>query len=66
MVASHQFYCLFCERLKEIKQSAVVFKTGFYRTRHPLGCCRECQERSSRRPEDSREIPLSDTVSPSK
>jgi hypothetical protein len=58
MGKTHCFYCLSCELMKEMAQSAAVFKTGFYRIEFPLGCCRDCYDRL-RQPEErgSREVP---------
>ncbi|XID92827.1 hypothetical protein ACF3MZ_30995 [Paenibacillaceae bacterium WGS1546] len=36
------FYCVKCERLKPIEQAEALFRTGYYRTQYPLGCCVHC------------------------
>jgi len=37
------YFCVKCERLKEIEQAVVLFRTGFYRVQYPLGCCARCK-----------------------
>lgn len=36
------FYCMSCREMKERQDGALVFRTGFYRVRYPLGLCASC------------------------
>ncbi|MCQ6558847.1 hypothetical protein [Paenibacillus mendelii] len=39
-----QFCCVGCGKLMDHEHAHVVFRTGFYRMVHPLGCCLTCNE----------------------
>ncbi len=35
-------YCLCCERMVPVSDTKYIFRTGYYRTSVPLGCCVTC------------------------
>lgn len=35
-------YCLCCESIVPASGTMVVFRTGYYRSTIPLGCCEHC------------------------
>ena len=37
-----QFCCVCCESLQSQKEAYAVFRTGFFRSIHPLGYCKTC------------------------
>lgn len=37
-----QFHCLGCEKLLPYDAASVLFRTGYFRVTHPLGCCKSC------------------------
>ncbi|OXM13729.1 hypothetical protein [Paenibacillus herberti] len=39
---SEHFHCLGCEKLLPENEASVLFRTGYYRVSHPLGCCQFC------------------------
>jgi len=41
------FYCVKCNRLEEAGQASIMFRTGYYRVIHPLGCCVACESAES-------------------
>jgi hypothetical protein len=41
------FYCVRCNRLEELEGGDVLFKTGYFRVVHPLGCCESCRAAAS-------------------
>jgi len=43
VTASDRFYCVRCNRLEELTNGDVLFKTGYFRVVHPLGCCESCR-----------------------
>ncbi|WP_164472799.1 hypothetical protein [Cohnella candidum] len=38
-----RFYCVKCGRLTGIEQAESLFKTGYFRIEHRLGCCKACE-----------------------
>ncbi|CAM4412057.1 hypothetical protein [Paenibacillus tarimensis] len=44
MHGSNQFYCVCCNSLEEMSEADVLFKTGYFRVIHPLGCCESCTQ----------------------
>ncbi|PZD95527.1 hypothetical protein DNH61_13435 [Paenibacillus sambharensis] len=44
MHGSNQFYCVCCNKLEEMGEADVLFKTGYFRVIHPLGCCESCTQ----------------------
>lgn len=47
MNTSSQFYCLDCSQLKNVDEAQLVFSSGFYRVRIPLGLCRSCHKQAA-------------------
>lgn len=41
---SEMYYCVICYQLEPIHQAHQLFRTGFFRVIHPLGCCMKCSE----------------------
>jgi hypothetical protein len=39
------FYCVKCNKLEELGQAETLFRTGYFRVIHPLGCCVSCGEK---------------------
>ncbi|MFD0714306.1 hypothetical protein [Paenibacillus sp. GCM10027626] len=39
-----RFCCVCCFQLLSFEQAHIVFRTGFYRIIHPLGCCGHCAQ----------------------
>jgi hypothetical protein len=39
-----RFCCIGCENLLAQEEAHTVFRTGFFRTIHPLGYCKNCYE----------------------
>lgn len=37
------FYCLVCNELMSVERADMLFRTGYYRTVYPLGCCAACK-----------------------
>ncbi|MFX3632184.1 MAG: hypothetical protein ACE3L7_08915 [Candidatus Pristimantibacillus sp.] len=37
-----QFYCVGCATMVTIEHAEVLFRTGFFRSIHPMGCCTTC------------------------
>ena len=42
MAMIEHFHCVSCEEQKHYKESDMLFRTGFFRSSLPLGCCRTC------------------------
>jgi hypothetical protein len=36
------FYCVGCNKPVQIEEAKWLFRTGFFRVVHPLGCCESC------------------------
>ncbi|WP_028563128.1 hypothetical protein [Paenibacillus pinihumi] len=73
MSNSELYYCVVCKKLEQINEAHQLFRTGFFRVVHPLGCCVACQEVLENRavmPGDSAaqdstdEIPILDDAKP--
>ncbi len=47
VTGSELFYCVRCNRLEELDGGDVLFKTGYFRVVHPLGCCESCRAAAS-------------------
>ncbi|EXX87542.1 hypothetical protein BG53_04005 [Paenibacillus darwinianus] len=47
MTGSGRFYCVRCNCLEESGEAEVLFKTGYFKVIHPLGCCVPAVEASS-------------------
>ena len=45
MEPSVLFYCMACNKLKPMEQATQLFRTGYYKVLHPLGCCVHCEHR---------------------
>lgn len=41
---SELYYCVVCYQLEPAHQAYQLFRTGFFRIVHPLGCCVQCRE----------------------
>lgn len=37
-----QFYCVGCTTMVTIQHAEILFRTGFFRSIHPMGCCATC------------------------
>lgn len=46
MAGTGRFYCVGCNRLEELAEAEVLFKTGYFKVVHPLGCCTSAIEAS--------------------
>ncbi|MBJ6360235.1 hypothetical protein ACFOQM_02750 [Paenibacillus sp. GCM10012307] len=44
MPNSELYYCVVCKKLEPVSQAHQLFRTGFFRVVHPLGCCVPCRE----------------------
>lgn len=44
MMGIGRFYCVGCNRLEELGEAEVLFKTGYFKVIHPLGCCASAME----------------------
>ncbi|MFS0723890.1 hypothetical protein [Paenibacillus sp. 1P07SE] len=42
MYRSDQYYCVGCGRMENLEEAQLLFRTGFFRIVHPLGCCVRC------------------------
>ncbi|EFM11906.1 hypothetical protein PaecuDRAFT_1514 [Paenibacillus curdlanolyticus YK9] len=42
-----RFYCVCCGQLLEKKEADVLFRTGYFRVVHQLGCCLACELKQS-------------------
>ncbi|WP_127569604.1 hypothetical protein [Paenibacillus xylaniclasticus] len=42
-----RFYCVSCGQLMEMKHAELLFRTGYFRVVHPLGCCLACEQKQS-------------------
>ncbi|MFB9330995.1 hypothetical protein ACFFSY_34075 [Paenibacillus aurantiacus] len=42
-----RFCCVSCGEMIQHEQAHLVFRTGFFRTIQPLGCCKVCMDRES-------------------
>ncbi|WP_127531073.1 hypothetical protein [Paenibacillus kobensis] len=42
-----RFYCVSCGQLMEMKNAEILFRTGYFRVVHPLGCCIACEMEQS-------------------
>lgn len=40
-----RFCCVSCGEMIQHEQAHLVFRTGFFRTIQPLGCCKSCMDR---------------------
>ncbi|GGG21561.1 hypothetical protein [Paenibacillus abyssi] len=47
MQMSDQYYCVGCGRLEQANQAKLLFRTGFFRVIHPIGCCVSCSEKKA-------------------
>jgi len=43
MMGTERFYCVSCHALKPKETGMMLFKTGYFRIVHPLGCCEACR-----------------------
>ncbi|MGG4034116.1 hypothetical protein ABEV74_10505 [Paenibacillus cisolokensis] len=50
------FYCVGCNKLVQIEEAKWLFRTGFFRIVHPLGCCESCSSDHAAQPGPDREI----------
>ncbi|BBH21821.1 hypothetical protein Back11_31660 [Paenibacillus baekrokdamisoli] len=44
MLDREHFCCVRCEKVLLKEEAEVLFRTGFYRSIHALGCCKTCYE----------------------
>lgn len=51
MLRSDQYYCVGCGRMEKLEEAQVLFRTGFFRIVHPLGCCIGCSEQDQGTPD---------------
>ena len=58
MNRSDQYYCVGCGRMEHLDEAQLLFRTGFFRVVHPLGCCVRCSEQEQGLPDLSH--PLAD------
>ena len=47
MLDREHFCCVRCEKLILKAEAEVIFRTGFYRSIHALGCCKACYAATS-------------------
>jgi hypothetical protein len=38
------FFCVGCCNMVQLDDAAILFRTGFYRVIHPMGCCETCSK----------------------
>lgn len=41
------FFCVHCKSLLERGDAQQVFKTGYFKIVHPLGCCKSCSQEAA-------------------
>jgi hypothetical protein len=37
-----RFYCVCCSNMFDQDEAHIIFRTGFFKNVHPLGCCKKC------------------------
>lgn len=42
-----RFFCVCCGQLMERKEAEILFRTGYFRVVHQLGCCIACEQKQS-------------------
>ncbi|GBF76017.1 hypothetical protein PA598K_04456 [Paenibacillus sp. 598K] len=47
MLRSDHYYCVGCGRMEKLEEAQVLFRTGFFKIIHPLGCCAVCGEQEN-------------------
>lgn len=53
IISGEQFYCVGCAKMVSMLQADVLFRTGFFKVIHPMGCCVECMVKQEKTQADS-------------
>ena len=62
MLRSNEYYCVGCGRMEKLEEAQVLFRTGFFRIVHPLGCCVSCGEQDQGAPDLSHPLMNNDPI----
>lgn len=50
---NNEFFCVGCGEMIAATPTSMVFKTGFFRNKHSLGCCEACLKPNSSQPAET-------------